>query len=213
MAIIFKNISPVYLEKEKVLRSEVWNNVVTIQQGKKVQVTAPSGSGKTSFVHFLYGLRSDYTGTITFEDNDLGRSTAEEISAIRQRKLSVIFQDMRLFPGHTLFENIRVKLELQPFHHESRIAEMAEQLGIATKLNQAAHKCSYGEQQRAAIIRALQQPFDYLLMDEPFSHLDDNNRAIAMRLILEEAEKRKAAIIMADLEPYAEFPGDQNLLL
>jgi len=52
---------------------------------------------------------------------------------------------------------------------------MAERLGIQNKLQQAAGKCSYGEQQRIAIIRALQQPFDFIVLDEPFSHLDEDN--------------------------------------
>lgn len=213
MAIVFHNVYPVYLEKEKVLRSEVWNKEITFLPGKYVQVTAPSGSGKTSFVHFLYGLRNDYSGNITFQGKEMRKISAEEISSIRQRKLSVIFQDMRLFPHHSLWQNITVKHALEPFHDESRVTEMAKTLGIHTKLKQAASKCSYGEQQRAAIIRALQQPFDFLLMDEPFSHLDDNNRALAMALILEECMKRNAGILMADLEPYTDFPADENIFL
>ncbi|RYZ45619.1 MAG: ATP-binding cassette domain-containing protein [Sphingobacteriales bacterium] len=102
---------------------------------------------------------------------------------------------------------------LLSFHPESQIKEMCARLGIDTKLHQLASKCSYGEQQRAAIVRCLQQPFEFLLLDEPFSHLDNNNSRLALQLILEEVEKRNAAMIMADLEPNADFPATKTLRL
>ena len=83
---------------------------------------------------------------------------------------------------------------------------MAARLGIENKLNSLCRTCSYGEQQRVAIIRSLMQPFDFLLLDEPFSHLDNNNSMRAMELMLEEAKHRGAAIIFADLERIDYFP-------
>ena len=90
---------------------------------------------------------------------------------------------------------------------------MASRLGISNKLNNQVKTCSYGEQQRIAIIRALQQPFEFLLMDEPFSHLDENNRKIATALIEEEAAKRNAGIILADLKRVEYFKADRILHL
>ena len=83
---------------------------------------------------------------------------------------------------------------------------MTERLGIGSKLNSKCRTCSYGEQQRVAIIRALLQPFQFLLLDEPFSHLDNNNSIKAMDLMMEEATSRGAAIIFADLERIEFFP-------
>ncbi len=213
MAINLKKVFPVYLEEEKIHNSQVWERDIEFSEGTYVQVTAPSGSGKSSFVHFLYNLRNDYEGEISIDGINIKSAAAEEISSIRQRKLSIVFQDMRLFPNHTLYQNILVKHTLMPFQPEAEIRQMAKFLGIETKLNQPASKCSYGEQQRAAIIRALQQPFDYLLLDEPFSHLDDANSEKGMQLILAEAEKRDAAIIMADLHPNKNFPAEVNIRL
>jgi putative ABC transport system ATP-binding protein len=79
-------------------------------------------------------------------------------------------------------------------------------LGIGNKLAFKSRICSYGEQQRVAIIRALMQPFDFLLLDEPFSHLDEANSQNAMQLMLEESKLRSAAIIFADLERIDYFP-------
>ena len=90
---------------------------------------------------------------------------------------------------------------------------MAGRLGIHNKLNKYSKTCSYGEQQRIAIIRSLQQPFDFLLLDEPFSHLDDNNRKKAMELMEEEATERGATIILADLKASDLFKATKTLNL
>lgn len=211
--IILQNLVPDFLEKEKIERSGIWNNSITISKGEKLQIIAPSGSGKTSLIHFLYGLRKDYKGTINFDDKNINSFSAENFAKYRSENISIIFQDLRLFPDHSAKENIEIKRLLQPFSPVSSIHEMAQQLGIASKLNQFSKTCSYGEQQRIAIIRALQQPFNFLLMDEPFSHLDETNRHKAFELIESEAAKRNAAIILADLKPMDYFKADRILYL
>jgi putative ABC transport system ATP-binding protein len=120
-----------------------------------------------------------------------------------------MFQDLRLFPNQTVFQNIEVKRQLNAYHPVNKIKEFAERLGVAHKLDMACSTCSYGEQQRVAIVRCLMQPFDFLLLDEPFSNLDENNRQKAMDLMLEEAEKRKAGILLADLKRIEFFPADK----
>ena len=90
---------------------------------------------------------------------------------------------------------------------------MADRLGIKNKLSKLCSTCSFGEQQRIAIIRALQQPFDFLLLDEPFSHLDELNREKAMELIEEESRKRGATVILADLREIVYFRSERTLHL
>ena len=213
MQIEIQQIAPVFLEQEKISGSEIWNQLIAFQKGEYVQLIAPSGSGKTSFIHFLYGLRKDFSGNIFFNNKSLKTISSTQLSSIRAAKLSVVFQDLRLFTNHTAYENIFVKHQLQPFHPKNKIEEMAERLGIQNKLHQAAGKCSYGEQQRIAIIRALQQPFDFIVLDEPFSHLDEDNSKKAMQLIEEETQKRNAGIILADLEQVSFFNAQKILNL
>ncbi len=191
----------------------IWNRELSFSKEEKIQLIAPSGSGKTSFIHFLYGLRKDYKGNILFNKKNIAGFDAEEIAWYRSSHLSIVFQDLRLFADHTAYENIHIKKILNPFCTEDSIFEMAERLGISNKLNQPAGICSYGEQQRIAIIRALQQPFDFLILDEPFSHLDENNSKKAMALIEEEVEKRNAGIILSDLEQVEFFKEDRTLRL
>ncbi|MEJ7611780.1 MAG: ATP-binding cassette domain-containing protein [Ferruginibacter sp.] len=205
MTISLKNIIPQFLEKEKTEKSEIWGQDLVFRKGEKSQVVAPSGSGKTSLVHFMYGLRNDYNGDILFDGRNRRTLNATALADLRANSISIIFQDLRLFRDLTVLQNIEVKRALNPFHPAARIPEMAERLGIANKLSQQAGTCSYGEQQRIAIIRALQQPFDFIIMDEPFSHLDETNSRKAMELIEEEAAARNAAVILADLEPISFF--------
>lgn len=206
MSLQIQNVLPSYFEPARSQTSEIWGKDLQFEKGQLIKIVAPSGSGKTSLMHFLYGMRKDYGGSILYDSKNIRTLQPEEISRIRKDNFSIVFQDLRLFPGHTVFQNLDIKRRLNPFHPEEKINEMAEQLGIGSKLDSLCSTCSYGEQQRIAIVRALMQPFDFLLLDEPFSHLDDANSEMAMQLMLAEANKRQAAIIFADLERIDYFP-------
>jgi putative ABC transport system ATP-binding protein len=213
MTIRLNSVAPDYIPKENWENSQVWKKNITIHKGEHLHIVAPSGSGKTSLVHFIYGLRKDYSGSIYYDNEDLKKLSVESFSMYRQSKMSIIFQDLRLFEKHTVMENIEIKRILNPFHPEEQISVMARRLGIENKLHQQVKTCSYGEQQRIAIIRALMQPFDFLLLDEPYSHLDEDNRKKAMDLIYEECEKRNAAMIFADLKPLDFFKDEKIMYL
>lgn len=206
MLLQVKKILPVYFKEEQKNNSETWGKDLSFSNGDWVKIVAPSGSGKTSLIHFLYGLRQDYTGQIIYEGTDMKKFSLEDLSRIRKNHLSIVFQDMRLFAEQTVWENLEIKRQLNPFHKPEMINEMCERLGIAHKIKSICKQCSYGEQQRVSIIRALMQPFDILLLDEPFSHLDNANAEKAMELIAEETKKRNAGILYADLERNEFFP-------
>lgn len=208
-----RNVIPDYIEKDKWKGSQIWENSITIHKGEHLHIVAPSGSGKTSLIHFIYGLRKDYSGSVFYDDTDIKELSIEGFSSFRQNKISIIFQDLRLFENQTVHENIEIKRILNPFHQPEKINEMATRLGIENKLNQEIKKCSYGEQQRIAIIRALMQPFDFLLLDEPYSHLDEGNRKKAMDLIHEECAKRNASMVFADLKPLDFFKEEKIFYL
>lgn len=213
MQIQLRNVVPDYIEKEKRNDSHVWAQNISITKGEHLHIVAPSGSGKTSLMHFIYGLRKDYSGNILYGATDIKKLSTESFSSFRQNKISIIFQDLRLFENLTVRENIEIKRMLDPYHNPEVIDEMAQKLGIETKLNQQVKTCSYGEQQRIAIIRSLMQPFEFLLLDEPYSHLDEENRKKAMELIYEECEKRNAAMVFADLKPLDFFNGEKVIYL
>ena len=200
------DILPVYFQQNRKNSSEIWGKDLVFQRGEMVKIVAPSGKGKTSLVHFLYGLRKDYNGKISYGKKNISGFGVDSFAKYRREHISVVFQDMRLFPEQTVAENLEIKRQLKPYHPPEKIREFTERLGIGNKLKTKARICSYGEQQRVSIIRALLQPYDFLLLDEPFSHLDNNNSEKAMELMLEESRARNACIVFADLERIDYFP-------
>ncbi len=215
MQIELKQIIPIPLKDKLSQRvSNIWNTNISFQSPQQIKIKAPSGSGKTTFIHTLYKLRYDYSGEVLYDNINIKNIEDDTLAVIRQQKISIVFQDLRLFPNLTAGENIELNRVLQtPFYEKEKINEMAEKLGIASILNQRAGLCSYGEQQRIAIIRSLMQPFEWLLMDEPFSHLDEGNILKATALIKEECDKRNAGFILTDLEDDEHFDYSKTLLL
>jgi putative ABC transport system ATP-binding protein len=215
MHLRLQQIIPVPLqEKQLAVDSDIWGNNRTFHSGEYIKITAASGRGKTTLAHFLIGLRTDYSGTLTVQDKNLANFSAAEMAIWRREQLGVVFQDLRLFPHLTIRENIELKKFLAPLHIGKNTVEwMAEQLGIADLLNTQAGICSYGEQQRASIIRALAQPFTWLLLDEPFSHLDKKNQQQAVTLIQSVITQRGAGLILLDLESDNHFSYHQSFQL
>ena len=213
MQINLQEVVPYYIEKDNISASQIWGKNISIETGEHLHIVAPSGRGKTSLMHFIYGLRKDYTGSVSYDNTDIKKLSPESFSSFRQNKISIIFQDLRLFPDQSVRENLEIKRLLDPYHEPGKIDEMAKRLGIFSKLGNLAKTCSYGEQQRIAIIRALMQPFDFILLDEPYSHLDDANRRKAMDLIYDECNKRRAAMVFADLKLIDFLKGEKVLML
>lgn len=193
--------------------SRVFATECHFEKGKNYLVAAPSGRGKSTLLHIIYGLRKDYEGEVFIDNNNTRQLTPDEWAGIRQSKLAIVFQDLRLFPQLTALDNILLKSALQPVFSEREITGMAARLGVDDTLGQPAETLSYGQRQRIAIIRALCQPFDFLLLDEPFSHLDGENIRRATLLVEEICEKQKAGKIVVSLdEPYL-FGYDEKWLL
>lgn len=179
-----------------VCHSEVWlRPEVRFTRPEAWIIEAESGTGKSSLCSYIYGARTDYDGAILFDGEPAAALDIDRWCALRREALAYLPQEMRLFPELTALENIKINNSLTDYRRETEIRTMLERLEIDHKADTLAGRLSVGQQQRVAIIRALCQPFDFLLVDEPVSHLDARNNSAVASLIAEEAALRGATII------------------
>ena len=175
--------------------SQVWLKDVEFTRPGNYMIEAESGTGKSSLCSFIYGSRGDYSGKILFDGRDVSDFSIDQWCELRTKSLAYLPQEMQLFPELTVLENIEIKNRLTGCKSQKWILDTLERLEISVKADVLARKLSVGQQQRVAIIRALCQPFDFILIDEPVSHLDQRNNNIVAQLILEEAGANEASII------------------
>ena len=195
------------------LQSEVWKQDVTLERGKHYLIEASSGTGKSSLCSFIYGYRQDYQGIISFDGENIRNYGVRQWTRFRQRHLSLMWQELRLFPELTALENVQIKNRLTGFKSKKQILAWFDALGIGDKVDSRVGLMSFGQQQRVAMIRALVQPFDFLFLDEPISHLDEQNSQAMSDLMIEESVRQGAAIVITSIGKHMSLNYDQILKL
>jgi len=150
-------------------------------------LTGPSGAGKTSLLRLLFMSLKPTRGVITVFGKDAAAITQAEFPAIR-RRLGIVFQDFRLLPHLTLYENVALPLRVRG-HEESGyrrdVIELLKWVGLAERIDAFPPVLSGGEQQRAAVARALIDQPELLLADEPTGNLDPALSKRLLRLFVE----------------------------
>ncbi len=209
LKITLVNIHPVsfdFMPKER----SIWSNCVAFDTPETIKIIASSGSGKSSLLSFLSGLRGDYAGEILYNGANTRVFTSAQWGSLRSTVISMVYQDLRLFRKLTARQNIQLSQEISDSMVDSvTLDDMAEKLAIREHLDKEAGKLSFGQMQRVAILRAITRNFKWLILDEPFSHLDKENASAAWDLILKQAQLRHAGIIVACLDPYDFINADR----
>jgi ABC-type lipoprotein export system ATPase subunit len=193
---------------------EFWGGYFTFTQGRNYMLSAESGKGKSTLIHVLHGSRRDFSGNLCFNKQDSNTFQADDWARLRSKDLAFVFQDLRLFPQLNVDENLAIINKINPIKGFSEKANRyAETLGITSLLHQNCATLSFGQQQRVALVRALLQDFKWLIMDEPFSHLDIKNQQLAIELIQAVVEEKRASVILSSLGSETLFPIDEKILL
>ena len=209
----FCSVCPqVFLHRED-LTSEVWKQNIGFNKGKTYLVEADSGQGKSTFCSYVMGYRHDYEGKILFDQQDIIQYRVKEWTDVRRLHISCLFQDLRLFPELTALENVEIKNQLTQHKSKEDIVSWFERMGIADKMNTQIGLMSFGQQQRVAMIRALVQPFDFILADEPISHLDDQNAEMMGVIMMEETQAQHAGVIVTSIGKHMDLKYDQIIHL
>ena len=211
--ITLQNTLPEVFAGKDYIDSDVWHKNVELERGHFYLIEAASGTGKSSLCSYIYGYRNDYQGIICFDDNNIRSLGVKDWVEIRKRSLSMLFQDLRWFTELTALENVQLKNSLTGFKKKKEIKDLFFELGIGDKMNVPVGKMSFGQQQRVALIRALCQPFDFLFMDEPISHLDEVNAKNMARIITEEAMHQGAGVVVTSIGKHLELDYTKKMML
>ena len=171
---------------------------LTILPGEFVYLTGKVGSGKTSIIRTLIGENPPLSGEARVGDFDLANLKRKQIPYLR-RSLGVVFQDFQLLMDRTVEDNLRFALEATGWKDKGEIAERIDvvlgAVGLQHKAYKMPHQLSGGEQQRAAIARALLNAPSLILADEPTGNLDEDTARGIMKLLFE-INRHGTAILM-----------------
>jgi ABC-type lipoprotein export system ATPase subunit len=180
-------------------KTSIWETVLSIDTSKVYLLKGTSGRGKSTFLHTLTGIRRKHKGNLRFGEKCTSEFQSRDWAEIRQKTLSVVFQDLRLIPHLTARQNLQLKCNLNDQHDAEKIEAYSNLLNIGDYLDRRCNEMSLGQQQRFAIIRALIQPFHFLLLDEPFSHLDTENIESCIALITSVTKAKNAGFLITTL--------------
>lgn len=196
--LIFQNVSKIYPPYFKALI----NINLEIQKGDFIILTGPTGAGKTTLLKLIYREEKPTSGEIFYENMPYSKLKTKEFSLFRQ-SWGIIFQDYKLFPELTVYENIKISLVLSgksikniKFH----IYEYLERFNISQKAQKKVKELSGGEQQKVGIIRAIIREPELLIADEPTGNLDPTSINEILE-ILKNFNKKGKTVILATHDP------------
>ena len=150
------------------------NITISVNQGEFVYLVGPSGAGKSTFIRLLYREERTTKGALKVGKFNLAKMKKREIPILR-RSIGVVFQDYKLLPNKTVFENIAFAMEVigeKPRVIKKRVTEVLDLVGLKHKMRSFPDQLSGGEQQRVAIARAIVNNPQVLIADEPTGNLD-----------------------------------------
>jgi len=180
----------------------------SIEQGEFVAIMGPSGSGKSTLLHILGFLDKPTSGEYFFDNKTMGDYSKNELARIRNKKMGFVFQSFNLLPRTTVLENVKLPLlysDVKESHWDKMAAKAIDLVGLSHRQNHFSSQLSGGEQQRAAIARALINDPQVIFADEPTGNLDSKSGGQIMEF-LEKLNSFGHTIILITHETYtAEF--------
>nr|WP_302104365.1 cell division ATP-binding protein FtsE [Polycladomyces sp. WAk] len=171
---------------------------VKIEQGEFVYIVGPSGAGKSTFIKLMYREEKPSSGVILINGVNVKRVRDWKIPYLR-RNIGVVFQDYKLLPNMTAYENVAFAMEAIEAPRRQirrRVEEVLELVGLQDRMHALPSQLSGGEQQRVSIARAIVNNPSFLIADEPTGNLDPENSWDIMYL-LQEINNRGTTIVMA----------------
>ncbi len=186
-AVSVRGVTREYRMGETLIRA-VHDVSLEVEQGTFVALLGASGSGKSTLLNLVAGLDRPTSGSITVQGRDLAQMSSEELARYRRHTVGMVFQAFNLVPTMTLLENVELPMrfaEVDRTERAARAHEALERVGLSARLGHRPVELSGGEQQRAAIARALVNRPSLLLADEPTGNLDSRTGEEVMNYLRE----------------------------
>jgi putative ABC transport system ATP-binding protein len=202
VAIRTEHVARHYLMGETVVRA-VDDVTLTVKSGEFVALLGSSGSGKSTLLNLAAGLDRPTSGAIYAHERNLAGMTSQELAQHRSHTIGIVFQAFNLLPRMTLEENVELPLRLAEVdrgERTARVREAVERVRLSARLTHRPSELSGGEQQRAALARALVNRPTILLADEPTGNLDSATGDEIMLLLREINETLGVTIVMVTHE-------------
>lgn len=202
MIITVDNINKTY--KNSSLELQVLKNIsFKVDKGEFLAIMGSSGSGKSTMMNILGCLDNQYEGRYILDGIDISKSTENELSEIRNKKIGFIFQSFNLLPRLTALENVELPLVYSSIPKEERhkrANELLEMVGLKERIHHRPNELSGGQRQRVAIARALANNPSIILADEPTGNLDSKSEEEIIE-ILQKLNKMGKTIVIVTHEP------------
>lgn len=202
MIITVDNINKTY--KNGSLELQVLKNIsFKVDKGEFLAIMGSSGSGKSTMMNILGCLDNQYEGRYILDGIDISKSTENELSEIRNKKIGFIFQSFNLLPRLTALENVELPLVYSSVPKEERhkrTNELLEMVGLKERIHHRPNELSGGQRQRVAIARALANNPSIILADEPTGNLDSKSEEEIIE-ILQKLNKMGKTIVIVTHEP------------
>lgn len=184
-----------------------------IRRGEKVFLCGPSGAGKTTLMYILAGLEKPEQGTVWVDGVNLYALSRKQQAAIRNRRMSYIFQNYYLMPELTALENVMVPAMIGGKDLTAKAQESLERVGLGKRTDHLPAELSGGEQQRVAIARALVNSPQIIFADEPTGNLDSRNGSQVMDMLLSLADEDGATLVVVTHDEGLAVNGDRKLVI
>jgi len=207
-----KKLTKEYEQGEKRIRA-VQNATFSVEEGEFVAIVGTSGSGKSTLLSMLGGLEKPTSGEVLLDGENLYAASDNRLSEIRNRQIGFVFQNYALLPVLTLRENIMIPQLIAGGGSKMYMEDLFDLLGLRDRLDHLPSEASGGQQQRAAVARALVNQPKILLADEPTGNLDKQSAKELMDLLMETRKKLNQTILLVTHDPEIAAAADRVLTM
>jgi putative ABC transport system ATP-binding protein len=188
-----------------------------VKNGEFVTIVGPSGNGKSTLLNMITGIDRPTSGQVIVTGQEVNRMSENKLAAWRGQHVGIIFQFFQMLPALSLLQNIMLPMDFArkytPRERRERAMNLLEIVGLADQANKLPSMVSGGQQQRAAIARALANDPDLIVADEPTGNLDTRTGTVILQLLRRSCDELRQAIIVVTHDPRAAAYADRVVFL